>query len=104
MELLNATGMPAAYTMGMEPSGRELLVVVVKSTFRIPKNGEAAELADEQQPLVMADTFTGVVKTDERTDRYHGGEHADNNYRMLDARDGWNYMAVPITAHDGAEA
>jgi len=30
------------------------------------------------------------------------GEHEDNNYRLLDARDGWNYMAVPITAHDGA--
>ena len=32
------------------------------------------------------------------------GEHEDNNYRLLDARDGWSYMAVPITAHDGAEA
>ncbi|MBI2566518.1 MAG: DUF1788 domain-containing protein [Candidatus Schekmanbacteria bacterium] len=31
------------------------------------------------------------------------GEHEDNNYRLLDARDGWNYMAVPITAHDGAD-
>ncbi|MBI1919697.1 MAG: DUF1788 domain-containing protein [Geobacter sp.] len=26
--------------------------------------------------------------------------HIDrNNYRLLDARDGWNYMAVPITLH-----
>ena len=32
------------------------------------------------------------------------GEHEENNYRLLDARDGWNYMAVAITAHDGAEA
>lgn len=32
------------------------------------------------------------------------GEHEDNNYHLLDARDGWNYMAVPITAHDGADA
>lgn len=31
------------------------------------------------------------------------GEHEDNNYRLLDARDGWNYMAIPITAHDRAE-
>ncbi len=31
------------------------------------------------------------------------GEHEDNNYRLLDARDGWNYMAIPIKAHDGAE-
>jgi len=59
MELLNATGMEAGYTMGMEPSGRELLVVVVKGTFRIPRSGDTPALVDEQQPLVMADTFTG---------------------------------------------
>jgi len=29
------------------------------------------------------------------------GEHEDNNYRLLDARDGWNYLAVPITLHGG---
>ena len=32
------------------------------------------------------------------------GEHEDNNYRLLDARDGWNYMAIPIKAHDGVES
>ncbi|MCK7582587.1 MAG: hypothetical protein MZV65_48105 [Chromatiales bacterium] len=37
MELINATRMVAGYTMGMEPSGRELLVVVIKGTFRLPK-------------------------------------------------------------------
>lgn len=31
------------------------------------------------------------------------GEHEDNNYRLLDARDGWNYLAIPIKAHDGVE-
>ena len=29
------------------------------------------------------------------------GEYADSNYRLLDARDGWNYLAVPITLDDG---
>lgn len=28
------------------------------------------------------------------------GEYQDNNYRLLDARPGWNYQAVPITAAD----
>lgn len=59
MELINATRMVAGYTMGMEPSGRELLVVVVKGTFRLPKAGEDVRLHDEQLPLIMADTFTG---------------------------------------------
>jgi len=58
LELINATRMIAGYTMGMEPSGRELLVVVVKGTFRLPKNGEDVRLDEEQLPLVMADTFT----------------------------------------------
>ncbi len=59
MELINATRMVAGYNMGLEPSGRELLVVVIKGTFVLPKNGEPVRLADEQLPLIMADTFTG---------------------------------------------
>ncbi len=30
------------------------------------------------------------------------GEHENNTYRFLDAREGWNYLAVPITAEEGA--
>lgn len=60
MELINATRMVAGYTMGIEPSGRELLVVVIKGTFRLPRTPEdPLQLAAEQVPLVMADTFTG---------------------------------------------
>ncbi len=59
MELINATRMVAGYNMGLEPSGRELLVVVIKGTFVLPKPGEPVRLADEQLPLIMADTFTG---------------------------------------------
>jgi Domain of unknown function (DUF1788) len=29
------------------------------------------------------------------------GVYENNNYRLLDAMDGWNYLAVPITSHDG---
>ena len=28
------------------------------------------------------------------------GEYEDSNYRLLDARDGWNYLAVPITLQE----
>ncbi len=31
------------------------------------------------------------------------GEFENNNYRLLDARDGWNYLAVPITAREGVQ-
>lgn len=29
------------------------------------------------------------------------GEHDRGNYRLMDARDGWNYLAMPITAEEG---
>jgi hypothetical protein len=29
------------------------------------------------------------------------GEHDGGSYRLLDARDGWNYLAIPITALEG---
>jgi hypothetical protein len=59
MEFINATRMQAGYTMATERSGRELLVIVVKGTFTLPKTGEDARLHEEQLPLVLADTFTG---------------------------------------------
>lgn len=60
MELINATRMVAGYNMGLEPSGREWLVVVIKGSFVLPRAGEAVRLAEQQLPLVMADTFTGA--------------------------------------------
>jgi hypothetical protein len=32
------------------------------------------------------------------------GEHENNTYRFLDAREGWNYLAVPITGDEGVKA
>ncbi|MDX2419210.1 MAG: DUF2169 domain-containing protein [Xanthomonadales bacterium] len=59
MELINSTRMVAGYTMGMDPDGREYLVVVVKGTFDIPTDGSEPKLSDQQIPLIAADTFTG---------------------------------------------
>jgi len=60
MNLINATGMAAGYTLGLDKDAREWLVVVVKGTFLIPRNpNDEPVLAPEQVPLVTADTFTG---------------------------------------------
>ena len=61
MHFVNSTGLPAQWTMGFEPDGREMLVVVVKATYSIPPSGARGVpwLADEQQPLVEADRFSG---------------------------------------------
>ena len=59
MELVNATRMSAGYCQAREPSGRGLLVVVVKGTFQIPADGGRLTLAAEQLPLIMSDVFHG---------------------------------------------
>jgi hypothetical protein len=59
MELINSSRMPAVYTLGGEPSGRDSLVVVIKGTFAIPEHEGRAVLAEVQQPVVAADTFSG---------------------------------------------
>jgi hypothetical protein len=62
LNLLNATDMPAAWTMATDPTAREHVVVVVKGTFAIPGDGGPVERVSvqDQVPLVMADTFTGA--------------------------------------------
>jgi hypothetical protein len=32
------------------------------------------------------------------------GRHDGSNYRLLDARDGWNYLAAGITHHKRGDA
>src|SRR5215471_7211136 len=60
MELVNATRMSAACTLGMEPSGREHLVIVVKGTFDMPTSDkEAARLSVEQVQVTLSDVLGG---------------------------------------------
>src|SRR5262245_30317108 len=60
MNFQNRGMVQAGWTVGFESSGRELLVVVAKGTFVIPERPDVEPaLADEQEPLVMADTFAG---------------------------------------------
>jgi hypothetical protein len=60
MDFINSTRMVADFAMGMEPSGRELLVVIIKGTFRIPAEpGAPLRMHEEQVPLVLSDVFYG---------------------------------------------
>jgi len=59
MDLINATHMQAAYTLGTDPTGRVHVVVAIKGTFAIPEDGGVCPLALDQVPLVDADQSTG---------------------------------------------
>jgi len=54
-------------------------------------------------------TLFGLIKVKDVVDRFaplvngrllvfFPGSYEDNNYRLLDGYDGWNYLAIPITA------
>src|ERR1017187_9560048 len=48
--------------------------------------------------------FSEVVRKVDRDIRgrllvFFPGQYEHNNYRLLDARDGWNYLAIPITQY-----
>jgi len=60
VELINVTRMEAGYTSGLDVTGREHLVVVVKGTFVLPRTpNDPVVLHEEQFPLALTDTFTG---------------------------------------------
>ena len=60
MDFVNKSGVKPGWTMGFDRDGRELLIVAVKATFVIPdRPNDEPKFADEQVPLVKADTFTG---------------------------------------------
>lgn len=59
MDFVNHTGLKAAWCLGFDLEGREVMVVVVKATYALGPQGGDLELAAEQAPLVKADEFTG---------------------------------------------
>jgi hypothetical protein len=61
VEIVNRTPFPAEYTMAMDKTAREYLLLVVKGTFAFPDAAGGPLLpASSQTPLVMADTYTGA--------------------------------------------
>jgi hypothetical protein len=70
-----------------EPENTVVAIVGVASLFGFVRFSEIL-------PLVEADIKGRLLV-------FFPGVYESNNYRLLDARDGWNYHAVPITAYEG---
>lgn len=77
----------------------------VRSVLLRPDAGEDAVVAVFGAASLFGFTrVSHVLKLVERDIRgrlvvFFPGQYEQNNYRLLDARDGWNYLAVPITLH-----
>jgi len=60
MELINETGIEAGWTMGFQKDGREIVVIVAKATYDIPRTaGHQPNLSSTQEKLVEYDQFSG---------------------------------------------
>jgi hypothetical protein len=66
----------------------------VDETTLVAVTGIAALFGLTRVSQVVADAASHVRG---RLLVFFPGQHEGTNYRLLDARDGWNYLAVPIT-------
>jgi Domain of unknown function (DUF1788) len=75
------------------PCADESAVVAVSGVASLFGFMKTSELVSKIEPLVRGRLLV-----------FFPGEHENNTYRFLDARDGWNYLAVPITSDEGVKA
>ena len=94
----------------------ELLGMKLEGEFKeeaAKRLSEALEEADENTVVALlgAASLYGFLRVSEliqsvepsirgRLAVFFPGTKNDNNYRLLDARDGWSYLAQPITLHE----
>ncbi len=89
---------------------KEALVQQVTKVFTSPKANESSVVA-----VYGTASLFGFCRVSELVSRvessirgrllvFFPGEHENNTYRFLDAREGWNYLAVPITSDEGLKA
>lgn len=65
----------------------EQFVVALKGVGSLFGFLKVKEVVDKLAPMVQGRLLV-----------FFPGSYEDNNYRLLDGYDGWNYLAVPITA------
>lgn len=86
---------------------KEAVVRQVTDVLTSPKADESTVVA-----IYGVASLFGFLKTSELVSKvepmirgrllvFFPGEYENNTFRFLDARDGWNYLAVPITAEEG---
>lgn len=89
-----------------DPGFRDFVCQAIrKAMAQIPK-GDAARTVLAVTGLMDLYDFTHVSAVVDQLDRgfegvvlvFFPGERDGNSYRFLDARAGWNYLAIPITA------
>lgn len=92
---LNAMALERYLCFLVESYERALPESVEKSNLVVALTG-VAELFGFIKVKTLLDKLAPLVAG--RLVVFFPGSHEGNNYRLLDAYDGWNYLAVPLTA------
>lgn len=96
---------PEDLQLKLDAAFAEYVADQIRAVFTRPEASENSVVAVFGVGALFAFTrMSKVLKLVETDIRgrlvvFFPGVHERNNYRLLDARDGWNYMAVPITLH-----
>ncbi|HWA88561.1 MAG TPA: BREX protein BrxB domain-containing protein [Rhizomicrobium sp.] len=96
---------PEDLRLKLEAEFPDFIADRVRAVFRQPEVSENTVVA-----ILGAGSLFGLARISQVLRKIEGdikgrlvvffpGHFERNNYRLLDARDGWNYLAVPITAH-----
>lgn len=96
----------------MEPALKDFSGKVVEQINAVLQAGQA----NEQTVVAVSGlaSLFGLARASEVLEKvarqvrgrllvFFPGHHDGSNYRLLDARDGWNYLAIPITAKKADE-
>jgi hypothetical protein len=98
---------PESLSLALKSAFRPYVVEKIRAVLQSP-------LADEKTVVALSGlgSLFGFVHISEvlrevagsirgRLAVFFPGEYENHSYRFLDARDGWNYMAIPITISSG---
>jgi len=98
---------PASLTLALKSAFRPYVVEKIRAALKAHQADENAVIA-----LTGLGSLFGFLHISEvlrevsasiqgRLAVFFPGEYENHSYRFLDARDGWNYMAIPITMSSG---
>jgi hypothetical protein len=99
---------PADLALKLQSAFVHLAAAELREALAAPEVDENAVVAVHGVACLFGFTKVSLVLKEVEHDirgrlvLFFPGEFDNNNYRLLDARDGWNYLAVPITLHSGA--
>jgi hypothetical protein len=92
---LLTTALPAFFDQLVAETRRQLEASTTDGVVGLVGAGSLFGLSEAVRVSALLNSINDAIAG--RLLVFFPGEHEGNSYRLLDARDGWNYLATPIT-------